>query len=74
MDAPAGRFGESALRLSGHAALLFGWPPATFWAATPAELAAILRVATGGGAAPGAPPSRELIDKMLAGDPDGPDA
>ncbi len=36
------RFGPGALRLSGLAAQLLGWRPAEFWAATPAELAAIL--------------------------------
>ncbi|HCF24632.1 MULTISPECIES: phage tail assembly chaperone [unclassified Novosphingobium] len=36
-------FGPGALRLSGHAAQLLGWRPGEFWAATPAELAAILR-------------------------------
>ena len=36
------RFGHGALRLSGLAAHLLGWRPAEFWAATPAELAAIL--------------------------------
>lgn len=36
------RFGAAAARLSGHAALLLGWTPETFWTATPQELAAIL--------------------------------
>ena len=36
------RFGASAARLSGHAALLLGWTPDTFWSATPEELATIL--------------------------------
>ncbi len=36
-------FGESAARLMGVAAVLLGWRPADFWAATPGELAAILR-------------------------------
>jgi len=36
------RFGEGARRLSALAARLLGWRPAEFWAATPAELAAIL--------------------------------
>ncbi len=35
-------FSAEALRLSGMAIRLTGWPPDTFWAATPAELAAIL--------------------------------
>lgn len=35
-------FGPGAARLAGLAGQLFGWRPAEFWAATPAELAAIL--------------------------------
>ena len=35
------RFGESAVRLSGLAARVLGWRPSEFWAATPAELAAV---------------------------------
>lgn len=45
-------FGEAAARLMALAALLLGWRPADFWAATPAELAAILALMderTGGG-------------------------
>ena len=37
------RFGASAAALSGQAALLLGWVPDTFWAATPEELACVLR-------------------------------
>ena len=36
------RFGDHALRLSGAVIRLTGWTPDAFWAATPAELAAIL--------------------------------
>ena len=36
------RFGEGARRLSAVAARVLGWRPGEFWAATPAELAAIL--------------------------------
>lgn len=35
-------FGPSAQRLCGLAAHVLGWPPARFWAATPAELSAVL--------------------------------
>jgi hypothetical protein len=49
------RFGEAAARLAGQAALLIGWSPATFWAATPEELAVIVVAA--------APPSAGGIDK-----------
>ena len=34
-------FGASAVRLCGLAARVLGWRPGEFWAATPAELAAI---------------------------------
>jgi hypothetical protein len=34
-------FAAAAVRLAGRAALLLGWRPADFWAATPAELAAV---------------------------------
>ena len=34
-------FGESALRFSRLAARVLGWRPSEFWAATPAELAAV---------------------------------
>lgn len=36
------RFGPGARRLAGLTAQWLGWRPAEFWAATPAELAAIL--------------------------------
>ena len=45
-DRAEGRFGEAAARLSGEAALLIGWTPDTFWAATPEELAAVVTAAT----------------------------
>lgn len=35
-------FGAAAQRLSGLCARMLGWRPGEFWAATPAELAAIL--------------------------------
>lgn len=49
------RFGEAAARLAGQAALLIGWTPDTFWAATPEELAAIVIAA--------APPAASGIDR-----------
>lgn len=39
-------FADSARRLSGRTALALGWRPPEFWAATPAELAAILSAET----------------------------
>lgn len=35
-------FGAGARLLAGHMARHFGWRPAEFWQATPAELAAVL--------------------------------
>jgi hypothetical protein len=49
-------FGAAAARLAGQTALLLGWAPATFWAATPEELASILAAA--------APPPGEGIDRQ----------
>jgi hypothetical protein len=43
-------FGAAASRLAGLAGVLLGWRPQDFWAATPAELAAVLAVM--GGATP----------------------
>jgi len=34
------------------AGIAFGWPPETFWRATPAELAALVRAAAGDEAVP----------------------
>ncbi len=42
-------FGENARRLMGVAAVLLGWRPGDFWAATPGELTAILHAMTEGG-------------------------
>jgi uncharacterized phage protein (TIGR02216 family) len=40
-------FAVCAMRLAGAAGLAFGWAPATFWAATPAELAALVTALKG---------------------------
>jgi uncharacterized phage protein (TIGR02216 family) len=37
-------FGETAARLFGAASTLLGWRPDEFWNATPAELAAALKL------------------------------
>ncbi len=37
-------FAQGAGRLAGVAGAVLGWRPGEFWAATPAELAAVLRV------------------------------
>ena len=49
---PRPRFSEAAARLAGLAGALLGWRPGEFWAATPAELAAILAALTGEGEQP----------------------
>ena len=61
-------FAESARELAGQTALLLGWRPPEFWAATPAELAAIFAVRTGI-----EPPSlsREHLTALLEQDRDG---
>jgi uncharacterized phage protein (TIGR02216 family) len=46
------RFAEAAARLAGLAGLAFGWAPDAFWAATPAELMALVLVGRGDDAAP----------------------
>jgi hypothetical protein len=60
------RFAAQARRLAGQVALLLGWRPSEFWAATPAELAAIFEARED--AAPEAGVSRTDLDRMLRGD------
>ena len=62
-------FSESAGRLAGLAGLLFGWSPDTFWAATPAELAALARAAAGEGSG-GAPMTLAELERLRARFPD----
>ncbi len=61
-------FGAAAARLSGHAALLLGWPPDTFWAATPEELATILTALR---APEGEALDRGTIERLMEADRDG---
>lgn len=56
-------FGPSAMRLARLAARALGWRPAEFWAATPAELIAILT----DGAEP-APLARADLTRMMEQD------
>lgn len=63
------RFADTAARLAGLAGVAFGWPPAQFWEATPAELAAL--VAAIGGEADIAPPTAETIATLMEAFPDG---
>ena len=64
----SGTFSESARELAGQTALLLGWRPSEFWAATPAELAAIFAIRQ-----TIAPPSlsREHLTALLEQDRDG---
>jgi uncharacterized phage protein (TIGR02216 family) len=55
-------FGAGARRLAGLTARMLGWRPDEFWAATPAELAAIL--APEGDAAP-APLTRAELNRLM---------
>lgn len=55
-------FGDAAARLSGQVALMLGWSPDRFWAATPEELATILVAATPN---PGATVSRATLDALM---------
>ncbi len=57
-----------ALRLCGQCALLFGWRPHEFWAATPAELACILSAMMPEDATP---PDRDTITNLMKDFPDG---
>lgn len=63
----SGQFGAQAARLFSVAARTLGWSPATFWAATPADLALAL-------ADPAIPPvglTRADIDRLLENDDHG---
>jgi len=63
------RFTDAAVRMAGQAGVLFGWGPDRFWAATPAELAALAAVIAGdGGDAPLGPAE---LAAMRERDPDG---
>lgn len=42
-----GDFARRAARLAGLMGALFGWRPAEFWAATPADVAALLEAVRG---------------------------
>ena len=56
------RLAPGALRLAGLAARALGWRPPEFWAATPAELAAILAPE---GAGAGTPLARADLDRLM---------
>jgi len=60
------RFGTAAGRLAGLAGRMLGWRPPEFWAATPAELAAILHAGSEGEAAP---VDRTELQRMMENEP-----
>ena len=64
----SGRFSDGARRLAGLAGALLGWRPDEFWAATPAELAAVFEALTGGG---GEAVSRDELERLKRMFPDG---
>lgn len=65
-----GEFAAAALRLSGFAGAVLGWSPDRFWAATPAELGAVVAALTGREAAV-APPDADTVAKLREAYPDG---
>lgn len=61
-------FAETARKLSGACARELGWPPDTFWNATPAELVAIADAGT----PPGVPTlARSELEMMMERERDG---
>ena len=64
------RFADSASRLAGFAGAALGWRPGEFWAATPAELAAVVR-ALAGEDARATPPDAQAIAALKEKFPDG---
>jgi hypothetical protein len=70
-DAPPAAFADGARRLSGQVALLLGWRPDDFWAATPAELAAIFAARDEAGEPGARGLSRRDLARMMERDSDG---
>lgn len=68
-----GSFGAAARHLAGIAGCALGWRADEFWAATPAEMEAIIRVMMGGGGGGGmpTPPDRAHIARLQEIFPDG---
>ena len=61
-------FTEGAARLAGVAGAVLGWSADAFWAATPAELAAVVRALTGDAATPPDAPTLARLQEQF---PDG---
>jgi len=64
-----GRFGPAALALAGVTARVLGWRPDDFWAATPADVAAVLAAWRGDDEAAGV--DRAGLAMMMEQCPDG---
>lgn len=64
----AAPFREAAVRLAGMAGLWLGWSPDQFWAATPAEIAAIVAAAR---AEDATPPDAAVLARLKELFPDG---
>ncbi|UVO52972.1 phage tail assembly chaperone [Sphingomonas sp. SUN039] len=62
------RFAAAAARLAGLTGAVLGWRPDEFWAATPAELAAIFDALAPPGAAP---PTQGDLTRLRERFPDG---
>ena len=61
-------FAQAAGRLAGQAGAVLGWSPDAFWAATPAELAAVVAAIAGEAADP---PDTATIERLREAFPDG---
>ncbi len=62
-------FGPAAVTLAGVMARVAGWRPDEFWAATPADAAAVLRAWSED--APGQGVDRAAMTAMMEANPDG---
>lgn len=60
-------FSENAVRLAGASAVVLGWRPHEFWAATPEELATVLAAMVGESATP---PDAALLGRLMEQFPD----
>lgn len=69
----ADRLGPAAVALAGVMARAAGWRPDEFWAATPADVAAVLAGWADAGAGAGADFDRKVLAAMMEKFPDGRD-
>ena len=64
-------FAAAAVKLAGFAGAVLGWPPDTFWRATPADLEAVVLALKGGFGNGAAPPDAATIARLREAYPDG---